>query len=338
MKFGWRGVLGVAISALCLYFAFRGFHWTEAIQQARRANYWLLLLAIIAATTMFPLRARRWRTILDPVAPRLPFGPLWRSTAIGVMMSNVLPARAGELARPYALSREIPTVPFSMSLASVAVDRVFDAIVVLLLLAVSMVAPSFPSGVRIFNQPVAHLARAFAVPPVVLLIGLYALVFFPDRLISIYEMFARRLSPKLEKKGSELLRKFADGLSVLKNPRHFVAVFLWTLLHWLVQPLAFWLGFRAFGIDVPIAATLFVQGIIVIAVALPSTPGFVGLFEGAAVASLAVYGVNQTAAGTWALVFHLGSYVPITVMGAYYFLRAGLSLGEIGSVGKAPAK
>src|SRR5438270_488207 len=130
MKFGWKGALGVVVSALCLYFAFHGrFDLGQAWQQAKSANYFLLILSTAAATCMFPLRARRWRTILDPVALHLPFGPLWRSTAIGVMMTNLLPARAGEIARPYALSREVPEVPFSAALASVAVDRVFDAIV-----------------------------------------------------------------------------------------------------------------------------------------------------------------------------------------------------------------
>jgi uncharacterized protein (TIRG00374 family) len=160
---------------------------------------------------------------------------------------------------------------------------------------------------------------------------LYALVFFPDQLIRLFELVARRVSTTVERKGSEVLRKFAEGLSVLRNPKHFAAVFLWTLLHWLVQPLAFWLGFKAFGIDVPLIATLFVQGAIVLAVALPSTPGFVGLFEGGAVASLAVYGIDGTSALTWALVFHIASFIPITLMGAYYFVRAGLSMGEIGS-------
>jgi uncharacterized protein (TIRG00374 family) len=331
MKSGIRSALGIAISLVCLYFSFRGFHWSEAIAQARHANYVLLLLATITATMMFPLRARRWRTILDPVAPNLPFGPLWRSTAIGVMMTNVLPARAGELARPYALSREIPSVPFSMSLASVAVDRVFDAIVVLLLLALSILVPSFPSGVTINGHSIGRLALTVAVPSVALLLGLYALVFFPNQLIRLFELLARRISTTLEQKGGEMLRRFAAGLSVLRNPRHFAAVFFWTLLHWLVQPLAFWLGFRAFGIDVPPIATLFVQGAIVIFVAVPSTPGFVGVFEAGAIASLAVYGVDTTLAGTWALVFHIASFIPITLIGAYYFARAGLSVGEIGS-------
>src|SRR4051812_42883039 len=124
MKFGWKGALGIVVSALCLYFAFRDFQWAESMERARHANYFLLALSAVVTTCIFPLRARRWRTILDPVAPNLPFGPLWRSTAIGVMMTNVVPARAGELARPYALSREVPAVPFSAALASVAVDRV----------------------------------------------------------------------------------------------------------------------------------------------------------------------------------------------------------------------
>jgi len=334
MKFGWKGALGIVVSVVCLYFAFRHFDFAQAVQQAKHANYFLLFLSVVAATSMFPLRARRWRTILDPVAPALPFGPLWRSTAVGAMMTNVLPVRAGELARPFALSRERPDVPFSMALASIAVDRVFDAIVVLGLLAVAMLAPGFPAGQKIGGQPVARLAAGFALVPAAGTVALYMLVFFPNTLIRLFESLARRVSPVVERKGSEMLQRFADGLSVLRNPRHFIAVFLWTLLHWLVQPLAFWLGFQAFGIQVPWTATLFVQGLIVIAVAVPSSPGFVGVFEGGAITALAVYGVGQTAAGTWALVFHLLSYIPITLMGAYYSARAGLTMDDVGSAGQ----
>jgi uncharacterized membrane protein YbhN (UPF0104 family) len=112
MKFGWRGALGILISATFLYFAFRNLDLGRALETARHANYWLLLCSAAAATGMFSLRARRWRTILDPVAPNLPFGPLWRATAIGVMVTNVIPLRAGELARPLALTRQLPSVGF----------------------------------------------------------------------------------------------------------------------------------------------------------------------------------------------------------------------------------
>src|SRR4051812_8065800 len=187
MKLGWKGALGIVLSVRFLYFAFRHVQWADAWRAARQANYWLLLLSIIAATGMFPLRARRWRTLLDPVAPKLPFGPLWRATAIGMMVNNVLPARAGELARAYVLSREVPAVPFSTGLASLVVDRVFDAIVVLLLLVASMFMPGFPEGATVGGTPVAHFALVFAGIAAVALVGLYALVFFPAALIRIFE-------------------------------------------------------------------------------------------------------------------------------------------------------
>jgi glycosyltransferase 2 family protein len=333
VKFGWKGALGVVVSAVCLYFAFKGFDWSRATAQAKHANLLLLLASTATATCMFPLRARRWRTILDPVAYHLPFGPLWRATAIGVMMTNLLPARAGEIVRPYALSRERPEVPFSAALASVAVDRVFDAIVVLLLLGLSMLSTDFPATITIQEKTwhIALLARKFAFAPIVLLVGLYALVFFPDALIRVFESFARRVSRRLEEKGSEMLRRFAEGLSVLRHPTRFLAVFLWTLLHWLVQPLAFWLGLRAFGIDASWAALLFMQGVIVLAVAVPSSPGFIGIFEASAAASLAAYGIDSNSALTWAIVFHLFSYIPITLFGAYYFARAGIHMGDVES-------
>jgi len=338
MKFGWKGALGIVLSVVCLYYAFHNFHFAEALEAAKRANWPLLVLSVVGATFMFPLRARRWRTILEPIESDVPFGPLWRAVAIGVMMTNILPARAGELARPYALTREVPTIPFSASLASVAVDRVFDAIVVMLLLGISTLDPSFPHTIQLADRTIeiAQLVRGFALLPIALMVALYALVFFPNQLIKLFELFARRVSKTLEKKGGEMLRRFAEGLSVLRNPVHFFAVFGWTLIHWLVQPLAFWLGFKAFGIDVPLVVTLFVQGVIVIIVALPSTPGFIGLFEAGAVASLAAYGVDRTLAGTWAMVFHLLSYIPITLLGAYYFARAGMTMDEIGSAKEAP--
>jgi hypothetical protein len=194
-----------------------------------------------------------------------------------------------------------------------------------------MIAPDFPSGGSLGGKSVSHLAGAFAVVPLGLLVVLYTLVFFPGALIRIFELTARRVSPTIEARGGEMLRRFSAGLSVLRTPGHFIAVFWWTLLHWLLQPLAFWLGFKALGINVPVSATLFVQGVIVIGVALPSAPGFVGVFEGFAALALGVYGITQAQALAWAVVFHVAAFIPITLIGAYYFLRLGLHLGDIGS-------
>src|SRR5262249_31866129 len=117
MRFGWRGALGIVLSLALLWWAFHDVEWSHVALALRQANVGLLVLSAVAATGIFPLRARRWRTILDPVEPGIPFSKLWRATAIGMMANNVLPARAGELARAYALSRETPRVPFSAAFA-----------------------------------------------------------------------------------------------------------------------------------------------------------------------------------------------------------------------------
>ena len=332
MKISWKVALGFVLTAVCLYFAFRSTEWSKAIDLAKHANYFLLLLSAVAATCMFPLRAIRWRSILDPVVPKAPLVPLWRSIAIGMMVNNVAVLRAGEIARVFAVTREVPAITFSTGFASLVVDRVFDAVVVLLLLGVAVIAGHFPVSTQIAGYSFARIAIGFAVVPFAMLIVLYALVFVPDTLIRIYEMFARRVSPAIERRGSEILRKFADGLSVLRSPKHFASVFWWTLLHWLLQPVAFGLAFRAFGIDVPWSATLLVQGIIVILVALPGAPGFFGMFELGATIGLGVYGVNNVLASTWALVFHVASFIPITLFGAYYATRLGFKMSDIKTV------
>ena len=331
MKFGWRGALGVAVSAGFLYYAFSQLDLSRAIEKAREANYWLLAASAITATCMFPLRAIRWRTILDPVAPKLPFGPLWRSVAIGQMVTNTVPLRAGELARAFALTRQIPSVSFATSLASVAVDRVFDGIVTMLLLAAGVMLAHFPASTSIGRYSLNHAAWLVVAGSVALLTGFYALVFFPDMLIRLFELVARRVSATVERRGSEMLRRFAEGLSVLRTPWHFAVVTWWTLLHWMLQPVAFWLALLALDIHVSFAATLVLQGIIVILVAIPAAPGFFGPFEIGASLALGLYGVSKSDALTYALLFHVASFIPITLIGAYYFIRLGVHMGDINS-------
>jgi glycosyltransferase 2 family protein len=330
MKIGWRGVFGILLSAGFLYFAFRGIKLDEVVAHMRGTNVGLMVLAAVLATGTFPLRAIRWRPILDPVAPKLPYGKLWRATAIGMMINNVVPARVGEVARAFALSRSAPEVPFTASLASLVVDRLLDAILIFGLMFAAMLAPAFPQGAQISGRPVSSYAIFGVSVTLVGLAAMYLFILFPNRVLALWDRAARRLPPKVAAKGRETLVSLAKGLSVLRSPRRFAVVLWWTLAHWLLNALAFWVGFRAAGMDLPFSAALFLQGIIAIGVAVPQAPGFFGVFENFARIGLAgIYGVPADAAVSWAIGYHLLSFVPITLIGAWYFLRAGLSMGEI---------
>jgi uncharacterized protein (TIRG00374 family) len=331
MKFGWRGALGIALSVTALWWTLRDIAFDSVMEHIRDSNALLLALSTIAATGIFPLRARRWRPILHSMAPNMPFGPLWRATAIGMMVSNLVPARAGELARAYALARETRRVPFTAAFASIAVDRAFDATVVLLLMFIAMLDSQFRGDALVAGQPASRVIAGGAMFAGSVLAVLYLMVRFPNAVVRAYEKLAGHISPRLADRGGWLLRTFVSGLGVLRRPALFGEVLGWTVLHWLLNAFAFWLGFLAVGIDAPFSAALFLQGLIAIGVALPSAPGFFGIFELFAKAGLTVYGVPDDLAVAWAISFHFLSFIPITLIGAWYFVRLGLHMREIGA-------
>jgi uncharacterized protein (TIRG00374 family) len=332
----WRSAIGIALSVALLAWTLRGVSLAAVWHQLAGSNLPLFIASATCATLIFPLRARRWRTILEPVAPNLPFGPLWRAVAIGMMVNNLVPARAGEIARAYVVTRETP-VSFASALASLAVDRLFDMVVLLGLGVAALLDPAFPQGARVAGQTMGHLAQGSILVVVLLLIGLYLLAFFPAQLVRAFEIFAQRVSPAVEERGKSALIRFSAGLSVLKSPARFVAVLGWTLAHWLLNAFAFWLGFRAVGMYLPFSAALFLQMLIAVGVALPSAPGFFGVFEKLATVGLAIYGVKATDAASWAIGFHILSFIPITVIGIYYFSRLGLSFHELRAQSESPA-
>jgi len=331
MRLNWKSALGIVLSAALLVWTLRGESPAEIWSVISQSNLPLLVLAALVATSIFPLRAIRWRIILDPLAPGIPIGALWRSVAIGMMVNNIYPARLGEIARAYALTRETNRVSLTGAVASLAVDRVFDALTLMLLLVSAMLVPEFPKGMTVGGQPVQRGAFIFAAGAVGLFVILYVIVAVPERLVSLYAAVVGRVAPRFVTRGTEIIHAFSEGLGVLRSPRRFIAVFLWTLAHWLVNALAFWLGFKAVGIDVPFSAANFLQGIIAIGVALPSSPGFFGVFEAAAKVGLEVYGVAGRQAVSWAIGYHILSFIPITIIGLYYFARLGLHFSDFKS-------
>lgn len=337
MRFSWKSAIGIALSIALLVWTLRDVSLAEVWQELAKSSIPYFMASAFFATLIFPMRAFRWRVILQPVAANLPLGPLWRSTAIGMMINNVVPARAGEIARAYAVTRETP-LTFASALASLAVDRLFDMFAILGLGAAAILDPAFPRGARVAGQSLGDLAQGSIVIVLVLVGSLYLLAYFPSQLVRAFEIFARRVSPTVEERGKNALLRFSGGLSVLKSPARFLLVLGWTIAHWLVNAFAFWLGFKAVGLALPFSAALFLQMLIAVGVALPSAPGFFGVFEKLATVGLAIYGVMPTAAASWAIGFHLLSFIPITLIGIYYFSRLGLSLGELRAQSETPAR
>jgi uncharacterized protein (TIRG00374 family) len=311
--------LGVAISVGLLLWALRGVSVGEVLRHIRGAHPAPLLVAVTVATLTFPLRLIRWRLLLrDEQGRAYAIGPLWHAIALGFTANNVLPLRAGELIRSYAAARLAPA-RFSTVLSSIAVERIFDALTVVALLTVALLSPDLPPHLTIAGQSVANLARAGAVAGVIGLILAIMVVAAP----LTAERLVRTLIPmhRLADTIVSLIEGVRQGLLVLRTPGRLVAVVFWSLVLWLVNAFAFYIGFAAFDIPVSYLGALLLQGLLILGISIPSTPGFFGPFEAVIVAVLALYGVPKDVAFSYAITFHITSFVPITLLGFWSLIR-----------------
>src|SRR5438093_3488097 len=217
----WRGawLIGLAISVALLVWVLYKIDLRKVWTYAQHANGWLLLLTVVVATITFPVRALRWRLILRDADGRpFPLLALWHATTIGFMANNLLPARAGEVARAYVAARQLP-VRFTTALGTIAVERVFDALVMLGLMAVAIAAPSFPAHALVGGRSLSTIAASTAVL-FGLLLGMALLIANrPGPWLMVVERIARRVLPV---PAADRVVRTSDGtvegLAVLKSP------------------------------------------------------------------------------------------------------------------------
>lgn len=323
----WKAALGIIISAVLLWYAFRNEDPAEIAHEISRADPLLLLLATAAATFVFWIRAWRWRSILDPVRPGTPFRSRFAAVNIGFMGNNLLPLRVGEFARAYALSRLEP-VPLVAAFSTLVLERLFDGIMLVLFLFVSTALPGFPE-VRLGQATdFTAVARGLAVVVLTAMVVLFLLVLFPERAVRLLERVAGAILPAtLRRPIVDALEAFLAGVSILRDPVLLSRATAWSVVLWLVNALGFWLGMRAFDIDLPFVAAVFLQSCVALAVSVPSAPGFFGPFEAAtSVVLVGMWGTDASKALGFALGFHIAGFIPVTVMGLFYAWRMGLSL------------
>jgi len=319
----WQILLGVAISAVLLYFALRGLHFAEVMQHVRAAHLPPMLLAVALATLTFVLRIFRWQLLLrGDDGRRLPAGPLWHAIAMGFMANNVLPLRMGEVVRTFAASRLTQT-RFTSVLGSIAVERLFDALVVVTLLAIGLFTADLPAG-AVAGIGVNRLVAVAGLAAVGGLMAAALVVAFP----LLAERLVRLVIPSkaLAEKLVGLIEGVRHGLSALRSPMRVAGVVGWSFLLWGISAVSFLVMFQAFDIPVNLSGALLMQGLIMFGIALPSTPGYVGAFELPIIAVLTLYMVDKNLAAAYALTYHVTTFVPITLLGAWSVARTNLGL------------
>lgn len=324
----WRAWVGIAISAVFVYFAFRGQDFGAIRDALKSANLWWLIPALALYFAGVWVRAIRWRILLRPVV-ETSAGELLPIVTIGYMANNVLPLRTGEIVRAYTLQKQ-RQVPMTSSLATIAVERIFDGITMLGFMLAAMAFVSFTSELR-------HLAIVAFIVFAVLIIGLFILTLGGSLVDRLLQIVLGPLPTRLADRVERLAESFLGGLAVLKRRRDLAVVAGTSVLAWSLEASMYWTIARGFSVQLRdvmgIAATLLTTGVANMATLIPSSPGYIGQFEyGVKLVVNGALGVPEADALAYAIVVHAALLFPITIWGGVEWFRRQISLQKIQSI------
>lgn len=317
---------GVAVTLALLYWVLRGVSFSQVAGHLREARTGPLLLAVVLATLTFGVRTIRWRILLratdgGPVA----WSALWHATAMGFMANNTLPFRLGEVVRSYAASR-LGGVPLAAALSSIAVERALDALTLLALLGVALLRAGLPADTVVMGARLDVVAGRAGIVCAVIFAGALFVVLLPrtaERLVRAVIPVAR-----LADRVVAVIENLRQGMGALRSPARLAAAVFWSIAHWLLNAAAFFVGFRAFGIEVGFAGALLVQSLLAFGIAAPSTPGYFGIFELVVAAGLSLFGVPKDVGVAYGITYHIATFIPITLLGLWSLGRSGLRVRD----------
>lgn len=323
----WQFWLGIAISAVFLYLALRGLHLGEVWNSLKTARYLWLLPGIAVYFIGVWVRAWRWHYLLRPLK-KISTRTMFPIVTIGYMGNNIFPARAGEVLRAGIL-KDREGVPISASLATVVVERIFDAVVMLGFVFFNLGALENLTHNSGFIGNIQQLAVWGSIIFIGALVVFLLAAMFPLVTERIVLNLIERVVPlRFREKTRGVALKFLTGLESLRSPKDALMVLFTTVLIWLLETGKYWFVMQGFDFQVSFFALMLMNGIANIATTLPSSPGYIGTFDAPIIAVLVAYGVPGEIAAGYALVLHAALWFPITLLGAYYYFRQPLRWGK----------
>jgi uncharacterized protein (TIRG00374 family) len=320
-------LLGIGISAVCVWYSMREVRPAEVWAALRQANYFWFVMLMLATLTGFWIRAVRWRSLLGTAKP-VSYDSLYSATMIGFMANNLLPFRLGEFVRAWALARR-ERLSKTTVLATVVVERAVDMLTLLGIFGITLLIHPIEAGSR-----AGELTRAGATLLVTACAGLTVFLVVLERRPQLVKVVVNRVSAVLPERhrgrGAAAIDHFIEGLSLFRDLPRLLWVFALSFLMFGVFALGLQISMVALDIHLPWYAGLILLVITAIGIMVPAAPGYIGTMNVACVAGLALFGVSGERAVPLSWFYWVGQWVPVTVVGFFYLRREGLSLHALG--------
>jgi hypothetical protein len=323
MKYLKIGV-GLLISGACLWWALQGINFGEVGNAIVNLNWWILAISYLPYFFIMAAKVTRWQVLLHP--DKLPFTPLFGALCISFFWNTILPARLGEIVRTSVVSLRFK-LGFARVLSTVLLEKILDVATNIVFLLCLLPFLKIDDGVR---------TTAFILGGVIVTGVVVALVMAAFRHQS--EAITRFFLKPLPKKIGDALFNFAtqvlDSLAVLLNPRLAFNIVGQSFLLWTVNIFTYWLVGIAMNVPLTFELALWVMIATNLGMAVPSAPGYLGVYHAIIVAALTPFIADKNLLLSYAVIMHLSGFLPVVILGAIFTLREGLSLGKVSGKNK----
>jgi len=341
-------VAGIMLSVAALYFAFHNVPLYGLLKYLKSINYLWTIPAVFLVLVSFFIRALRWQFILE-TSHKINVWRAFRPLMIGFMINCILPGRVGEIARPMILQKK-EKIPFATGIATVVAERVFDVGALVVFAVITFVSIEInPQAEIVFGD--FHLNRSalevlfnrMIIIGVLLLVAII-MVSIPvirraiQRVIlaipSLFLFAGNSLKAKITAKLCEPLNRFVDnialGFMLIKYPKKIFICTLYSLAVWMTAALSYYVfSLGSPGINLSFAEMYAVMVIICLFIALPSVPGFWGVWEAGGVFALSLFGVSANAAAGFTLANHGIQLFPVIVVGFISAIITSVNIWQV---------
>jgi uncharacterized membrane protein YbhN (UPF0104 family) len=309
----WYGLLSTALAAVLLYYSLRGVEWTRVWTTITHARWQYLAAASLVVCCSFFVRSYRWRVLLNTDA-HFDVPTVFVATMAGYLGNTFLPARAGELVRTYIISSR-SSLSKTYVLTTALSERMVDAIVLVLASSVVLlgVHPK-PAWLGDVSRTTAAIAGA----------GLLGIATVPHTGDLVERLLRRIPMPAgLRDRLLELASQILLGLRTFHSLKRLAGFAFWTVVVWSLDCVTVMVGAHALGLDLPFRVALLLLAGLGLGSALPSTPGYVGIYQFVTVSVLTPFGVSHDNALAYSFVAQAMGYVVVLALGlpALYHAR-----------------
>lgn len=302
-------IAGLLVGAFLVYLSVRDINFQNVFDGFKSIRYEYMIPALIILLLIQVLKAWRWGVILSPMEKIDPVS-LFSVSNVGFLAVVAIPARLGELARPYLITKK-SDIKMTAAVGTIVVERIFDSITLL----------SFFVFVLFFIPLPQWLLKAsyvFFIITSVIFVSMVFMAMKRELFLKVSNGLFGLFSEKVKTRLMNLINYFIDGLRIILDSKRFIYVAMLSVTVWLCCAFAIYFLLMAFDFKLPVIAAFVLLIILMFGIAIPAAPGFVGNWHYFCILGLSLFNIPKAEALAFSVVYHFVSIGIVVILGLIF--------------------